>query len=161
MNRNDVIDVLAIVAAASRRTIGETDVQIWQEIIGTDDRDLAVKAVADQLREQPGVWIEPGHIHQRVRAMVRDQLDRQPLTEQETRLDALTAKAVDELAETKTIPNPEPRYQRQPSDSPIRVGCPWCHANPGQPCTLQGTGQRLTKSRFHPSRTTAAQEATP
>lgn len=72
MNRNDVIDVLSLVAAATRRTIGETDVEIWGSIIGPLPKELAMEAVRDHLRDKPGVWLEPGHVYQRAREIGRE-----------------------------------------------------------------------------------------
>lgn len=76
MNRNDVIDVLSVVAAATRRSVGETDVAIWEPIIGSLSKDLALQAVRDHIRENPGVWLEPGHVYQRARAIRRDEMER-------------------------------------------------------------------------------------
>ena len=145
MNRNDVIDVLSVVAAATRRTVGEADVEIWQGVIGSDDRELALKAVRDHLRDCPGVWLEPGHVHQRVRTMVRDQLEREPLEVQAARMEALEAKAkedIAELAERKGIPEFPPKYQRHGISPYLKVKCPWCKASPGQPCVVPQTNRR-------------------
>lgn len=76
MTRDDVIDVLSAVAAADRRTVGEADVDVWQAIIGGLTKDFALQAVRDHLRDRPGVWLEPGHVYQRARAIYRDELDR-------------------------------------------------------------------------------------
>lgn len=78
MNRNDVIDVLSVVAAATRRPVGETDVGIWEPVIGSLPKDLALQAVRDHIRDCPGVWLEPGHVYQRVRNMRRDVMERDP-----------------------------------------------------------------------------------
>lgn len=76
MTRDDVIDVLTAVAAADRRTVGDADVDVWQAIIGELTKDFALQAVRDHLRDRPGVWIEPGHVYQRARALRRDEMDR-------------------------------------------------------------------------------------
>lgn len=76
MNRNDVIDVLSVVAAATRRSVGEADVSIWEPIIGSLPKDLALQAVRDHIRDSPGVWLEPGHVYQRARAIRRDEMER-------------------------------------------------------------------------------------
>jgi hypothetical protein len=76
VNRNDVIDVLTAVAAGDRRTVGDADVDVWQAIIGELTKDFALQAVRDHMRDQPGVWLEPGHVYQRARAIRRDQLER-------------------------------------------------------------------------------------
>lgn len=163
MTRDDVIDVLSVVAAATRRSIGETDVDIWAAVIGGDDKDLAMRAVRDHLAEQPGVWLEPGHIHQRVRAIVRDQHEREPLAVKAARMEALESKAAEdiaELAERKGIPT-TPKYTRTPAGkpNPLSIPCPWCHASPGQRCHIPKLNKPLTKRRFHDARIEAAQNA--
>lgn len=72
MNRDDVIDVLTAVAAADRRTVGEADVQIWLGVLESIALDVALKAVRDHLRDKPGVWMEPGHVYQRSREIMRN-----------------------------------------------------------------------------------------
>lgn len=62
MNRDDVIDVLSVVAAATRRTVGQTDVEVWGSVIGHLSKDIALQAVSNHLRTKPGVWLEPGHV---------------------------------------------------------------------------------------------------
>lgn len=76
MTRDDVIDILTVVAASDRRTVGQADVDVWQAIIGDLFKDLALQAVRDHMRDRPGVWLEPGHVYQRARAIHRDELDR-------------------------------------------------------------------------------------
>lgn len=160
MNRNDVIDVLSVVAAATRRTVGETDVDVWQAIIGEDDKQLALKAVRDHLADCPGVWLEPGHVHQRVRAIRRDQLDREPAAAREARQEALAAKAAEdfqELAERKSLPTVTfTRPSRMPGVNAKSVRCPWCRAAIGSRCVVPATGMPLTKTDFHDARKESA-----
>lgn len=153
MNRDDVIDVLSVVAAATRRTIGEADVEIWQQIIGGDDKQLALKAVRDHLAECPGIWLEPGHVHQRVRAKVRDELAREPIAMREARqaeLDARLREAIDDVVVTKTLSAAESK----PHPNPLTVDCPWCQAKRGNRCVVPRTTQTLTGEAgwYHPSR---------
>ena len=79
MTRNELIDVLSVIAAATRRTVGETDVEIWGSVIGHLDKDLALEAVAMHIREKPGVWLEPGHVVANARGILRDRAARSPL----------------------------------------------------------------------------------
>ena len=79
MTRNELIDVLSVIAAATRRTVGETDVEIWGSVIGHLDKDLALEAVAMHIREKPGVWLEPGHVVANARSILRDRQQRSPL----------------------------------------------------------------------------------
>jgi hypothetical protein len=160
MNRNDVIDVLSVVAAATRRTIGETDVDVWQAIIGDLPKDLSLRAVRDHLRDKPGVWLEPGHVHERVRAIRLDQQQREPDEAREARQQALESKVADrvtELAADKAIPSDAPKYQRRGIHPALTVRCPFCHASQGQPCVIPQTDIR--RATPHPSRREAAQVA--
>lgn len=76
MQRDDVIDLLAIVQATDNREVGPVDVNVWAKIIGHLDRDECTDAIMAHRREQPGVWLEPGHIAARVKARHRDRYDR-------------------------------------------------------------------------------------
>ena len=154
MNRNDVIDVLTVVAAATRRTVGEADVTIWAGIIGELDKELALRAIQSHLKHRPGVWLEPGHVYEGARSIRRDELARESDAARERRQEALSTKAVDdaaELAERKGIPG-EVKFQRRPPAPELLVPCPWCKAREGQPCTIPRTSERL-RNGFHPSRT--------
>lgn len=159
MNRDDVIDVLTAITAADRRTIGDADVAIWQEIIGGDDKQLALRAVRDHLAECPGVWMEPGHVHQRVRAIVRDRLEREPDKLREARQGQISARVAEHMAEiTAALDTKFQRPSRRHGVNPLAVRCPWCHASPGQHCTVPQT-RRRPHGGAHPSRIEAAQEA--
>lgn len=157
MNRNDVIDVLTAVAAASHRTVGNADVDIWEGIIGDLQKDSSLRAVRDHLREKPGVWLEPGHIYERVRAYRRDQLEREPDEAREARQSALEVKVAEDVAELaagKSIP--DDKYRRL-EGNPLLTPCGWCGAGVGSGCTIPGTRDLLQKGRrFHPSRLDAA-----
>lgn len=158
MTRDDVIDVLTVVAAGDRRTVGQADVDVWFAVIGDLDKDLALRAVRDHLRECPGVWLEPGHVYQRARAIRRDQLEREPDHAREARQRALEAKVAEGVAEIAA--GKEIRFQR-PSrlggTSPLRVRCPWCGAGVGQHCTVPRTNERPADG-VHPSRIDAARD---
>lgn len=155
MNRDDVIDVLSVVAAATRRTVGETDVDVWQAVIGDLRKDHALRGVRDHLREKPGVWLEPGHIVERVRARRRDELDREPDSARDARQKALEAKVAEDVAELAASKSVEAKYTRPESMGALGVRCPWCRAGVGQRCVVPRTDKPLTKIRFHPARTEA------
>ena len=76
MDRNDIIDLLTIVQAGDNRTVGQPEVNLWHQLLGHLDRDDCTDAIMAHRREQPGQWLEPGHILQRVRAVVRDRYER-------------------------------------------------------------------------------------
>jgi len=154
MTRDDVIDVLTVVAAATRRTVGDADVTIWYGVIGGDDKQLALRAVRDHLAECPGVWLEPGHVHQRVRAAVRDRIEREPDEMRNARQEALAAKVAEqaeELAGRRGIPAVAPTITR-PKVNPLLVKCPWCHAGVGSRCVVPSTDRAFTQTAGHPSR---------
>ena len=153
MNRHDVIDVLTVVAAATRRTVGDADVDIWQAVIGDLPKDLALSAVRTHLRDCPGVWLEPGHVYGLVRSKLRDQLEREPDEMREARQEALSAKAAEDielLAQRKGVPGV--KFSRRTGPNPLSVRCPvpWCHAAIGMPCESPGGGRPSGGS--HPSR---------
>lgn len=156
MNRDDVIDVLTVVAAASRRTVGNADVDVWHAVICDLPKELALRAVRDHLRDKPGVWLEPGHIYERVRAIRREELDRESDGERDARQKALERKVekdVDALAASKAIPGPV-KYPR-PTANPLMVHCSWCHSGVGTRCIVPRTTQVMKE--FHPSRVEAAE----
>lgn len=159
MNRNDVIDVLTAVSAADRRTLGQADVDVWEAVIGDLPKDLALRAVRDHLREKPGIWLEPGHIYERVRAIKRDQLARESREEREARQAQLEAKSIEpirRLAEHLAL-DVGLKYHRRGRDErrELEVVCPWppCRAAIGRPCYNDATGK--PRKDFHPSRTDA------
>ena len=72
MTRDELLDVLEVVAAAKSKTMSQADARIWFEIIGSLSKAVAMEAVRDHLRDKPGVWMEPGHIYQRGREIMRN-----------------------------------------------------------------------------------------
>lgn len=165
MNRDDVIDVLSVVAGATRRTVGDVDVDIWQAVIGDDDKQLALRAVRDHLAECPGVWLEPGHVHQRVRAYRRDVADKEHTQRildeghaaRMLAIEQANRDRIEELAETVGSEIPWPSRARRITDPALTVPCPWepCRAKPGQPCINSAMGSK-PRHEAHPSRTEAA-----
>jgi hypothetical protein len=118
VNRNDVIDVLSAIAAVDRRTVGESDVFMWHQIIGHLDKQLALRAVVDHFREQPGVWLEPGHIVAGVRAIKRDRYERETLEERNVRLDELDERLKSRIVEVAEIRSIAPvKVYTRPSQS--------------------------------------------
>ena len=158
MTPEDTIDVLSAITAIDRRTVGENDVIVWHRIIGDLPKDLALQAVLNHARDCPGVWLEPGHVVAGVRAIRRDQYERQTLEERaayEDHIDERIKHKILEIAEAKTIPAddaPRRQYMR-PTINPRTVGCPYCHASPGQRCT---NGNQPQRTGAHPSRVDAA-----
>ena len=163
MNRNDLIDILTVIQVIDHRTIGEADIIAWGDLIGELPKDLALQAVRDHRREQPGVWLEPGHIVARVRAIRQDRYDRSDIHQRggyEAICDAKAAEKVTAmvtvLAERKAIPDEPRQFIRRSANelpTPLSVPCRYCHAGPGHWCTAQSTGQPMRQgSGYHPCR---------
>lgn len=160
MNRDDVIDVLTAIQSVDRRTVGDSDVDAWMVIIGELPKDLCIRAVIGHFRECPGVWLEPGHIFQRVRAIRRDQLERLDIEDRADYYAAIEAKAIPEieaLAASKSV-DAALKFQR-PRINALRVRCPHppCKAPEGRPCRgAGGVELRQAPNGAHPSRLEAA-----
>lgn len=151
MNDEEVLMLLTEIAVTDKRTIGRADIAAWGAIL-TDDIPLAFarQAVVAHFREQPGIWLNAGHVVERWRAYRRDQLDREPDADREARQAALDARLQEALDEVRTeLPPGAPRWVR-PEVNALVVKCPWCKASVGQRCTLPNTTQP-TKAP-HPSR---------
>lgn len=104
MTKNDVVDVLTAIAVGDRRTVGKTDVELWNRIIGDLPKDLAMQAVVDHFADCPGVWLEPGHVKQRVRAIRRDIADRESDEQRMYRQEVLASKAAAEVRSITGVP---------------------------------------------------------
>lgn len=150
MNRDDIIDLLTAIAAGDRRTVGNADVEFWQAIVSDVPKDLALEAVRNHFRERPGVWLEPGHIVQGARDIQRERLQRETDEMRTARQAALDAR----IAELEVTTDPVV-YLRDLPDNPGRgprwVRCPYCRANPGEPCQNRGRPE-LKLAGFHPTR---------
>lgn len=153
MNKSDIVDVLSFVAAGDRRTVGDADVEMWFLVMGDVPKDFALHAVIAHRRENPGQWLEPGHIVQRWKDRRRDQLAREPDAMREARqaqLDARLVEAID-TANTNVIPMRFTRSsERADGPNPLSVRCPWCRAGEFRPCQTPGTN--VTLRNPHPSR---------
>lgn len=69
MTPEQVVDLLTLIAARDRRTLGKADVTVWAFDIGDLDYDDACQAVADHFREDPDTWLMAGHVRKRVKAI--------------------------------------------------------------------------------------------
>jgi hypothetical protein len=62
---NAMVHLLTYLAIADRRTTGDVDVKVWLDAAQDGDWpsiDFAYRAVRLHRREQPGKWLEPGHV---------------------------------------------------------------------------------------------------
>jgi hypothetical protein len=73
MTRDEIIDLLSLMAARDRRTIGETDVAAWLEDAGDLPFADARVAVSRHFRET-GDWCMPFHIRKHVKAIRTERL---------------------------------------------------------------------------------------
>lgn len=169
MNRDDVIDVLSVVAAATRRTVGEMDVEIWGAVIGHLDKQQALKAVQDHLREKPGVWLEPGHIAERVRIYARDAAEKshtkrvidEGRAARQLALEQANKDRIAELTEQVGKPFLRPSQSRSNEVNPLSVRCPYeaCRSKPGYVCVNTAFPGSKPRREPHPSRVEAAEAA--
>lgn len=71
MTHDDVVDVLAKVAAYDQRTVGQADVLAWHEALSDVDRSAALTAVTRHYRESTD-RLMPAHIRRLART-IRDE----------------------------------------------------------------------------------------
>lgn len=101
----------------------------------------------------------PADIIRAARAMRADRGQRETEEQRrarEARIDARLTPLIAELAEAKSVPDEELRYQR-PEINPLAVLCPHepCRASVARPCRV-GPDPLRRKPRYHPSRIDAA-----
>jgi len=78
VTRDEVIDLLAIISGVNGRTVGETDVAVWLELVGDMSFADASAAVKAHYMESDR-WIMPSHIRDRIKVMRHERLARTPL----------------------------------------------------------------------------------
>jgi hypothetical protein len=76
MDADDIRDLIAVVQAVDNREGSDADVIVWLHMLGHLDKDDCAEAIMWHRAEKPGVWLEPGHVLQRVRAVRADRLSR-------------------------------------------------------------------------------------
>ncbi len=155
MNNEEVLMLLTEIAVTDKRTIGRADIAAWAAIL-TDDIPLgfARQAVVAHFREQPGIWLNAGHVVERWRAYRRDQLTRESDEQREARQAELDARLQEAIDEVRTeLPSGAPQWVR-PDVNALLVPCPWCRSGIGQRCTFPNTTE-YTKNP-HPTRVDAA-----
>ena len=76
MDRDIVVNLLTIAQANDHRTFGVVDIELWCRVLGNITETEAVDAILAHLKERPGVWLEPGHVVERVKAARRDAYQR-------------------------------------------------------------------------------------
>ena len=69
MNRTEVIDLLSYAAACDQRTVGDTDVLVWFDMLAPIRFKDALQAMRQHYRRQPDVRLKPGHLWQLCRTV--------------------------------------------------------------------------------------------
>lgn len=75
MDRDDVIDLLAIISTVDNRQVTDADIIVWHEHLERYDKDECLDAVMRHQR-QSTVWIQPAHVVELVRSARNDAIDR-------------------------------------------------------------------------------------
>lgn len=78
MDRNEVVDILTLIAARDRRTVGQADVAAWLEDIGDLTFEDARAAVARYYRESRE-WIMPADVRRLVRTIRAERIAVAPI----------------------------------------------------------------------------------
>ena len=74
MDRNEVVDILTLIAARDRRTVGQADVAAWLEDIGDLLFEDARTAVARHFRESTD-WLMPANVRRIVKKIRAERLE--------------------------------------------------------------------------------------
>jgi hypothetical protein len=178
---DEIIDLLTLLAAYDRRTIGEGDVNAWMLAAGDLPYDDARHAVARHYR-QSREWLMPADVRHLVKAVRDERLAAAPLPQPPPHLADDPASYVRELKEItrraadgrtpfgalqggRTCSEPPTAFKttRKAEDNDRvlaqSVRCPveWCPARPGEPC--RSSPDLPAMRRWHPSRLDAARRA--
>jgi len=62
VNRQEATQLLRFCAANDNRTVGEADVLAWHDMLSAISYERAYEAARRHYRQQPDVWLKPGHI---------------------------------------------------------------------------------------------------
>lgn len=180
MSPDQVIDLLSLMAAYDRRTVGETDVRAWHLAVADLPFDDAKEAVVRHYQQERS-WLMPVDVRKLVKKIREERITADPLPAPDPELAVdpesytlalrrIVRTAGDGRMPFRAIPGPrtsEPpaEYQALRSDEDRErvlvksVPCPveGCNARENEPCRVRATGQELAK--WHPSRLEAAQRA--
>ena len=123
MDREDIVDLLSIIQANDNRTIGETDMALWLQMIGQLAKDDALDAIQAHFAEYPHIRITPGHVIQRVKAMIKDRLERMEPDERAAAVGPAAVRRDRYGYIDKSAPDPEPYPAEWTSEQ--RVAAYW------------------------------------
>jgi len=145
MNRDDVIDVLTVIAAADRRTVGDADVTVWAGTIGDLHKDDAITAVGQHFRTSEK-WLMPVHLRTLAMEIAKDRWLRTNPDERNElgQLDAgepVNEAAAPARAAAIGLFAGNAGQLGDPYDTCIHLPCPRCHAERDAYCTNPVTGR--------------------
>lgn len=158
MNRSDTAQLLAMIQAFDRRTIGDTDVLAWHDALTDTDYTDAQTAVRQHFRESRE-WIMPADVRARVKATRDERLQRSPInppdiTDNARRYMAGLRSNIRNIADGYALPppaevaDPPPEITERPNrGEALNVTCPHCGATEGERCLVPGYGGTR---RFYP-----------
>ncbi len=163
MTEDEVIDLLSIVTAYDKRTVGQGELHAWADAArrGRWTFELASEAVKNHYAESAD-WIMPAHVTQRIKAL-RSEPPRSGA------LPAATSGPASGEHRRQVLAWFDNRQaERGPSQAAVRnadaVTCPFCGAKPTRPCWQTWRGMPLasgkTMTRPHPQRIAAADAGT-
>lgn len=72
---DETVDLLKVITAKDRRTIGQGDIHFWYRAAidgGWPSLPFAAAAIVKHTNDSPGVWLEPGHITKYLRKVRSD-----------------------------------------------------------------------------------------
>lgn len=75
MNRNQIIELLAIDASVTNRTVGETTIVTWSNLLADLSYDAAVAALLQHHKESTD-WVKPAHIIDMARRLGNERVER-------------------------------------------------------------------------------------
>lgn len=152
---DEVRQVLTVAMGYDNRNPGQVNVAVWGEAArrGRWTLDEAVDAVHAHYATETA-WLMPGHVTARIRTARQDRAlafvsagPRAIDPGGQTRVRALVAGALPAVPDGKApavvAPGPDPRLAR---------ACPYCQAQPDQPCTRVGRAGRVPLAAIHPAR---------
>ncbi len=165
INRDQIIDLLSVVATYDRRTVGEMDVRAYGEAAERAGWtfDEAVEAVHRHFATSTA-WLMPGHITDTLRAQRSAprtyERELPPATPSQQARASHLQRIFGELAKRRALPadvehaGTEARREFDARRRARSVPCPWCHAGAGVSC--ESSGRPLRSTPYHPSRLAAA-----
>lgn len=131
----------------------------WAEqfgIVNLDTQELVDAVTSVYANATSGFKPLPADVINAARAVRQDRMARAAEPVKEALDPARVAEHVVEI--TAALDTKFERPSRRHGVNPLSVRCPWCHASPGQHCTVPQTSRR-PHGGAHPSRIEAVEEA--